>query len=60
MACARGATMKHEEYFADDRLIIPEDILKMTSAQRQAEIARLEKEARAERDRLDRQARATA
>lgn len=35
-----------EEYFADDRVVIPEYIKKMTSEERRAEIERLEKEAR--------------
>jgi len=34
-----------EEYFADDRVVIPEYIKKMTSEERRAEIERLEKEA---------------
>lgn len=38
-----------EEYIVDDRVIIPEYIRKMTSAERQAEIARLEAEAKKEK-----------
>lgn len=38
-----------KEYYEDDRVIIPEYIRKMTSAERQAEIARLEAEARKEK-----------
>lgn len=52
--------MKHEEYYADDRLVIPDDIKQMTSAQRQAEIKRLEAEARREKSRIERQTLATA
>lgn len=35
-----------EEYFADDRVVVPEYIMKMTSEERKAEIRRLEKEAK--------------
>lgn len=35
-----------EQYFADDRVIIPEYIRKMTSEERKAEIARIEEEDR--------------
>ncbi|MCM1231173.1 MAG: hypothetical protein NC245_00745 [Muribaculum sp.] len=38
-----------EAYFADDRVIIPEYIRKMTSEERRAEITRLEEEARKEK-----------
>lgn len=34
-----------EKFFADDRCIIPEDIKKMSKAELEAEIARIEKEA---------------
>ncbi|MDO5398258.1 MAG: hypothetical protein Q4G33_10035 [bacterium] len=37
------------ENFLDDRVIIPEDIKRMTKSERKAEIARLEKEARREK-----------
>ena len=36
----------------DDRVIIPEYIMKMTKAERRAEIARLEAEAAAEKQRI--------
>ena len=36
----------------DDRVIIPEYIMKMTKAERRAEIARLETEAAAEKQRI--------
>lgn len=39
-----------EEYFADDRVVIPEYIKKMTSEERRAEIERLEKEAREKKE----------
>lgn len=52
--------MKYEEYYADDRCIIPEDIKKMSLAELDAEIARLEAEARAEKERLERQPRVSA
>jgi len=38
-----------EEYFADDRVVVPEYIMNMTSEERQAEIAKLEAEAKAEK-----------
>ena len=38
-----------EQYFADDRVIIPEYIRKMTSEERKAEIARIEEEDRKKR-----------
>ena len=44
--------MEHERYFAYDKLEIPEHIMKMTKAERRAEIARLEAEAAAERQRI--------
>lgn len=39
-----------EEYFADDRVIVPEYIRRMTSEERKAEIARIEKEIREEKE----------
>ena len=44
--------MEHERYFAYDKLEIPEYIMKMTKAERRAEIARLEAEAAAEKQRI--------
>ncbi len=44
--------MAEKEFFIDDRLIIPDKIKKMTKEQRLAEIARLEKEAAAEKQRI--------
>lgn len=38
--------MKHEEYFADDRCIIPDDIKRMSKEELEAEIAKLEAEIR--------------
>jgi len=38
-----------KEYHEDDRLIIPDDIKRMSKAELQAEIARLEEEARKEK-----------
>lgn len=38
--------MKKEKYFADDRMIIPEYIKRMSKEELEAEIARLEKEHR--------------
>lgn len=38
-----------EQYFADDRVIIPEYIRKMTSEERKAEITRIEEEDRKKR-----------
>ena len=38
--------MKNGDLFIDDRIIIPDEIKKMTSEERRAEIARLEAEAR--------------
>jgi len=38
-----------EEYIVDDRFIIPEDIKRMSKAELEAEIARLEKEERAKK-----------
>lgn len=49
-----------KEYHEDDRLIIPEDISRMSKAELQTEIARLEKEAFAERERIERRKLATA
>lgn len=40
-----------EEYFADDRVVIPEHIKKMSREELDAEIARLEKEAREKKER---------
>ncbi len=44
--------MAEKEYFIDDRVIIPEYIKKMTKEQRLAEIASLEEEAKAEKERI--------
>jgi len=44
--------MAEKEYFIDDRVIIPESIRKMTHEERQAEIARLEKIAKAEKEKI--------
>ena len=44
--------MSEKEYFIDDRVIIPEEIFKMTKEERRAEIARLEAEAAAEKKRI--------
>ncbi|MBQ8928340.1 MAG: hypothetical protein IJ055_08745 [Oscillospiraceae bacterium] len=41
--------MAEREYFIDDRVEIPEEIMKMTKEERQAEIERLEAEAAAEK-----------
>lgn len=41
-----------EEYFADDRFIIPDEIKQMSDEEIEIEIERLEKEGRKERDRL--------
>ncbi len=41
-----------EQYFADDRIIIPEYIRKMTSEERKAEITRIEQEDREKREHL--------
>ena len=38
-----------EEYFAYDRVVVPEYIRKMTSEERKAEIARIEEEIKRER-----------
>lgn len=38
-----------EEYVVDDRVVIPDDIKSMTKAELEAEIARLEEEARKEK-----------
>ena len=40
------------EVFINDNVIIPDNIMKMTRSERQAEIRRLENEARRERDRI--------
>lgn len=44
--------MAEMELFIDDNVVIPEEILRMSSEERQAEIARLEAEARAEKQRI--------
>lgn len=45
--------MSEKEYFEDDRpVIIPEWIKKMSREERRAEIARLEAEAKAEKQRI--------
>lgn len=41
-----------EEYFADDRFIIPDEIKQMSDEEIEREIERLEEEGRKERDRL--------
>lgn len=40
-----------EEYFADDRCIIPDEVKKMSKEELDAEIERLEKEAREKKER---------
>ena len=40
------------EDYLDDNVVIPEEILKMSSEERRAEIRRLEKEAAAEKERI--------
>lgn len=44
--------MSKKKYFIDDRFIIPDEILKMTSEERQTEIARLEKQAQEEKQKI--------
>ena len=44
--------MKNGDYFIDDRVIIPDEIKKMTHEERLAEIARLEKIAIAEKEQI--------
>ena len=44
-----------EEYFADDRFTIPDEIKQMTDEEIDSEIRRLEEEGRKERDRLRRE-----
>ena len=44
--------MNEKEYFIDDRVIIPEEIKKMTKEERLAEIKKLEAEASAEKNRI--------
>lgn len=44
--------MVEKEYFIDDRVTVPEKIRNMTHEERQAEIARLEKIARAEKEKI--------
>ncbi|MGN0600620.1 MAG: hypothetical protein ACI4YB_06340 [Oscillospiraceae bacterium] len=44
--------MSEKEYFIDDRVTIPESIRNMTHEERLAEIARLEKIAKAEKEKI--------
>ena len=44
--------MAEKELFIDDNVVVPEEILKMTSEERKTEIARLETIAREERQRI--------
>ena len=44
--------MAEKEYFINDNVIIPDSIKKMTSEERLAEIARLEKIAKAEKEKI--------
>lgn len=44
--------MPENKYFIDDRVIVSEKIRKMTPEERQAEIARLEKIAKAEKEKI--------
>ena len=44
--------MSEKEYFIDDRVVIPEDIKKMSKEELDREIARLEEEGRKERERI--------
>ncbi|MBQ8568471.1 MAG: hypothetical protein IJ446_04565 [Oscillospiraceae bacterium] len=44
--------MAEKEYFINDNIVIPEWINKMTSEERHAEIERLEKIAKAEKERI--------
>ena len=37
---------QEKKYFINDNVVIPDEIMKMTSEERQAEIARIEKEIR--------------
>ena len=47
--------MAEKEYFIDDRCIIPDYIKKMSAEELDREIARLEAEAKAEKERILRQ-----
>lgn len=49
-----------KDYFEDDRVIIPEDIQKMSKEERRIEIARLEAEARKEKELKKKQPLSTA
>lgn len=44
--------MSEKEYFIDDRVIIPDKIKNMSHEERLAEIARLEKIAKAEKEKI--------
>lgn len=44
--------MAEKEYFINDNVIIPDWIKKMTPEEKRAEIARLEAEAKAEKERI--------
>lgn len=44
--------MSEKEYFIDDRVVIPDEIRRMTKEKRQAEIKRLEAEAAEEKARI--------
>lgn len=44
--------MNEKKYFIDDRVMIPEEIKKMTKEERLAEIKKLEAEASAEKNRV--------
>ncbi len=44
--------MVEKEYFIDDRVDIPEEILKMTKEERRAEIERLEAESASEKAKI--------
>ncbi len=44
--------MTEKEYFIDDRVIIPDNIRNMSHEERLAEIARLEKIAKAEKEKI--------
>lgn len=46
--------------YRDDAAVVPESVKKMSLEELDAEIARLEAEARAEKERLERQPRASA
>ena len=49
--------MSEKEYFIDDRVIIPDNIKNMTKMELEAEIAKFEAEAAAEKQRILRQKR---